>query len=203
MRAHKWIRSGMKLAFLLGFWMFFMGAVSDAEEGAWVDIVEGDEWYYFKGKQEPPAKWNHVGFEKEVGDWQKGPTGLGYGLDRVRTELKDMRGKYEAVYARRDFFLSLADYELLQRGSTGLTLSIVCDGAFRVWLNGVEVIASEDEFLAAADDVFEGLEIDITPFARELVEKGSNVLAIWCANDCLDDDSFLFIPALNMRKGGA
>ena len=199
MHFSRWLRSVLSLTFFLSVSFAFVNIFAQAEEKAWVDIGEGDEWDYFKGTKEPPVKWNHIGFEKGDKDWHKGRTGLGYGHERVRTELVDMKGNYLGVYARRDLILSSADYELLRQDSTGLTLSIVCDGPFKAWLNGVEVIRSHNRRVTPEQGLPKALEIDIASFARELLQVGSNVLAIWCANDRVDSDSFLFIPALKMR----
>ena len=164
-----------------------------------VDVIEGDEWYYFKGTEEPPFKWNHIGFDKGAGDWFKGRTGIGYGHQSVSTQLGDMRNNYRTVYARRDLTLSNAAYEFLQQDSIDLTLSIVCDGSFKVWLNGIEVIRSQNERGAPGEDVQQASEIDITDFAQELLLPGKNVLAAECSNDVIDSGSFLFIPALRVR----
>ena len=37
--------------------IFVLGIFTHAVKGASVDIVEGDEWYYFNGRKEPPFKW--------------------------------------------------------------------------------------------------------------------------------------------------
>ena len=182
------------------FSVFLIGVFTNAAKAASVDVVEGDEWYYFKGTKEPPLKWNHIGFDKGAGDWFKGQTGIGYGHRRVRTQLRDMRNNYLTVYARRDLTLSNAVYEFLQRDSIDLTLSIVCDGSFKVWLNGIEVIRSENERGIPREDVQQASEIDITDFAQELLLPGKNVLAAECSNDVIDSASFLFLPTLQVRQ---
>ena len=67
------------------FSVFLIGVFTYAANAATVDVIEGDEWYYFKGTEEPPYKWNHIGFDKGAGDWFKGRTGIGYGHQSVRT----------------------------------------------------------------------------------------------------------------------
>jgi hypothetical protein len=199
MNIRKWLRSVVRLSFFIALLTGLSGIYAQAEEKVLIDIAEGDEWYFFKGKGEPPAKWNHIGSEKQDHEWYKGPTGLGYGHERARTRLEDMRGKYSGVYAMRDLTLSQGDYELVRRDSTKVTLSLGCDCSFKVWLNGVEVIRSGERSKTPERSLARPLEIEMASFARELLQKGSNVLAIWCANDCVDSDSFLFIPALKVR----
>jgi hypothetical protein len=176
---------------LLGIFLHAVGAAS-------IDIVEGDEWSFFIGKKEPPSKWNHIGFDKQDKDWIKGRTGIGYSHQRVRTQLNDMRNNYRSVYAKRDITFSNAAYKILQQDSTKVTLSVICDGSFKVWLNGVELIRSQNERGIPREDVQQALEIDITDFAKELLLPGENVLAAECSNDVMGSGSFLFIPTLRV-----
>src|SRR4030042_181033 len=146
------------------FSVFLIGVFTYAANAASVDVIEGSEWHYFKGIKEPPFKWNHIGFDKRDKDWFKGRTGIGYGHQRVRAQLDDMRSNYLTVYARRDLTLSNAAYEFLQQDSIDLTLSIVCDGSFKVWLNGIEVIRSHNERSGPGEGFRQDLEIDISDF---------------------------------------
>lgn len=176
-----------------------MGGFPYIAQAASVDIGEGDEWYYSKGTKQPPHKWTHIGFSGFDEDWFKGRTGIGYGHRRARTNLDDMRGNYQTVYARREITLNESTYRLLQQDSTKVTLSIICDGFFKILLNGTEVIRSHDGRVAIGNLCPQALDIDITAFARELLLVGSNVIAIQCSNDDIDSDSFLFIPTFQMR----
>ena len=163
-----------------------------------IDVFEGDEWDFFVGKKEPPPKWNHIGFDKPDKNWIKGRTGIGYGHERVRTELDDMRNNYRTIYARRNLTLSKTAHEFLQQDSVNITASIVCNGSFKVWLNGIEVIRSQNERGGLGAQVQQASEIDITDFAQELLLIGENVLAVECSNDDIDSGSFLFIPTLRV-----
>jgi hypothetical protein len=197
--AREWIRGFIMLVVVSGCWVGFGSTPAKGEGNILVDIGEGSEWHYFKGTKEPPPKWNHIDFERHPKEWRKGLTGFGYGDERVITELGDMRNNYLAVYAARDFFINSRDYEFLQEASAEVILGIFCDGPFRAWLNGTEVISSHNERVGSEEDLLYGLEIDITPFARELIQIGSNVVCVYCANDSLDSEGFLFIPALEVR----
>lgn len=179
--------------------ILLLGIFIHAAMAASVDIVEGDEWYYFKGIKVPPYKWNYIGFDTREKGWLKGRTGIGYDHQRTRTQLDDMRNNYRTVYARRNLNLSKAAYEFLQKDSVSITASIVCDGSFKVWLNGIEVIRSQNGQEDPGGEVQEASDIDITAFAQELLLPGKNVLAVECSNDTIDSSSFIFIPTLRVR----
>ena len=184
--------------------IFLMGGFPSTTQAAAVDIDEGSEWDYFKGTKQPPYKqppykWSHIGFEGFDENWFRGRTGIGYGHpNKVVTKLDDMKGSYQTVYARREITLNESSYRLLQQDSTKITLSIICDGSFKAWLNGTELIRSNDMRKVSNERLSQTLDIDITAFARELFLKGSNVLAIQCSNDDIASDNFLFIPTLQM-----
>jgi hypothetical protein len=199
MRVRKWIRDFIMVIVFSGFWVGVGSAPLKAEENIMVYAGEGSEWYYFKGTKEPPPKWNYIDSERPHKDWRKDLAGFGYGDERVRTELGDMRNNYLGVYAVHDFVINSSDYEILQEASTEVVLGIFCDGPFRAWINGTEVIRSHNERVGSEEDIVYGLEIDVTPFARELIQIGSNVVGVYCANDHLDSESFLFVPALEVR----
>jgi hypothetical protein len=95
-------------------------------------IAEGDNWHYFKGIEEPPDKWHYASFDQSR--WQTGQTGFGYGNGHYRTHLNDMQGTYLTLYARRVFTITNPT------AVTEMTLSVVCDGPFKAYLNGIEVI---------------------------------------------------------------
>jgi hypothetical protein len=117
----------------------------------------------------------------------------------VRTELDDMRNNYRTIYARRNLTLSKTAHEFLQQDSVNITASIVCNGSFKVWLNGIEVIRSQNERGALGAEDQQALEIDIIAFVQELLLPGENVLAAECSNDVINSGSFLFIPTLRVR----
>ena len=122
------------------------------------------------------------------------------GHQRVRTQLVDMRSNYLTVYAIRDLTLSKDAYEFVQQDSIDITLSIICDGSFKLWLNGIGIVRSHNERTTPEEGVSQALDIDITGFARELLLPGENVLAAECSDDVINSGSFLFIPTLRVRE---
>jgi len=180
--------------------IFVLGIFTHAAKGASVDIIEGNEWYFFIGEKEPPSKWNHIGYDKQDKDWIKSRTGIGYGNMSVSTQLNGMRNNYRTVYARRDLTFSNAAYKFLQQDSTKITLSVTCEGYFWVWLNGTEVIRLKNERKGLGEEAQEALEIDITSFAKELLLPGENVFAAECSIDVINSGNFVFIPTLRVRE---
>jgi hypothetical protein len=153
-----------------------------------VQIKEGDEWRYFKGIQKPPLNWNRGGFDDK--NWQTGPSGFGYGQGMNRTYLGDMQGNYSTVYARRALAINNI-YNV-----TGMTLSLVCDGAFIAYLNGMEIIRNSSSLQR---ELF-----DVSGFIHELL-PGKNVLSVECTNDNINSNDFSFIPFFEVLEyqGGA
>ncbi|MBI5055577.1 MAG: hypothetical protein HZB61_03035 [Nitrospirae bacterium] len=161
---------------------------SFAQAGPIVSISEGDEWHYFKGTQKPPRGWNRNGFD--YSNWQKGPSGFGYGKTSNKTNLGDMRGNYSTVYARSEFDIN----NIYAVG--GMTLSLFCDGAFVAYLNGIEIIRNDSGRMAE--------QFDVSGFIHELL-PGKNVLSVECSNDDINSNDFSFIPyfkILESQKGG-
>ncbi|SOH03036.1 hypothetical protein [Candidatus Kuenenia stuttgartiensis] len=158
-----------------------------------VKIDKGDEWRYFKGKQEPPDGWYHIGFDDS--DWQKGRSGFGYGKGNGNgkgsesgsniTNLEDMKGSYSSFYVRRDFIVD--DVHAV----TNMTISIDCDGPFIVYLDGIEIIRNES---GLKDEL-----LDVSGFIHELF-SGENILAIECSNDDINSDEFSFTPYFELTE---
>jgi hypothetical protein len=144
-----------------------------------VSIIKGDEWSYFKGEKMPPHKWNHLGFDDTT--WQRGRSQFGYGSDRFETLLSDMRGNYSTLYVRREFTVNPSKIKRIN-------LSIVCNGPFMAYINGIEVARSKTRLTEP---------IDISGFVHELL-PGKNVLAIECSNDDINSNSFQFSPFLEI-----
>ena len=76
-------------------------------------ILEGDQWRYFKGTEEPPSDWKEIGFDDSV--WLSGPSGFGYGDSDDMTVLSDMQDNYISVYLRKEF--TVADPNAVARTS--------------------------------------------------------------------------------------
>ncbi len=148
-----------------------------------VHIKEGDTWHYFKGPGGPPDKWQHTGFDDS--GWEQGPSGFGYGKGKNNTLLNDMKGKYKTVYVRREF--TIMNYSRINR----VTLSLVCDGPFIAYLDGIEVLRSRKR---QRGDI-----LDLSGFAHEL-DHSRNVVAIQCSNDDINSDDFSFIPVFYLNE---
>lgn len=101
-----------------------------------------------------------------------------------------MRGNYLTFYARKDFIIDNP------AAVTKMILSLVCDGPFIAYLNGIEVFRTNtvqisDTGQSIGRPVLE--PIDISGFAHELL-PGGNVLAIQCDNDDIASGDYSFIP---------
>jgi hypothetical protein len=191
-------------------------------------IELGDEWNYFPGWYEPPAAWNTLDFDP--GDWFTGPTSIGYGEGRARTDLKDVElplgatdklptatglstttivtdlpnGDKGSLFMRRVF--NVPDPTIL----TQLTLKMKYEGGFVAYLNGVEVarrnLGETDTpvpFDAPATKNGEKTseDIDLNSFIETLV-AGDNVLAIQ-AHRALADLNLSVNPKLSWRGKSA
>ena len=168
--------------------------ISAANSPSSVRIQEGDEWYYFKGVQPPPKEWTSSGFN--YGNWQKGPSGLGYGISGNRTYLGDMQGNYSTVFARKEFAVSNL------QTVTGMTLSVVCDGPFIAYLNGIEIIRTNTIQVSSPDQINNSIQVeqfDISGFRHELFPR-DNVLSIECSNDDINSSDFSFIPIFEVLE---
>lgn len=161
-------------------------------------INEGEEWQYFKGIQQPIHNWNLP--DSDVSNWQTGRTSIGYGTGTSLTYLEHMQGNYLTVYARKDFMIDKPS------SVSGMTLSVVCDGPFIAYLNGVEMlrtrtvqISTPDQLVGVADTE----EYNVSGFMHELI-PGKNVLALQCDNDDINSEEFTFIPVFEVleRRGG-
>ncbi len=162
-----------------------------------VNVEDGDEWYYFKGLQNPPHNWNSP--DLNVGNWLSGPTGIGYGMGTSRTHLEDMQGNYSTIYARKEFLINNP------ATTAGMTLSVVCDGPFIAYLNGVEMIRTKTVQASTPDQpirVSDVEQFNVSGFMHEL-NSGKNVLAIQCDNDDINSEDYSFIPVFAVfEKGG-
>lgn len=163
-----------------------------------VNINDGDEWYYSKGLQTPPRNWNSL--DSHAGNWLSGPTGIGYGTGLIRTHLEDMQGNYSTVYALKEFFIDNPAVV------SGMTLSVVCDGPFVAYLNGVEIIRTRTVQISTPDQpigVADVEQFNVSGFIHEL-NPGENILALQCDNDDINSDDFSFIPVFEVfeKRGG-
>ncbi|MBI4603261.1 MAG: hypothetical protein HY721_15010 [Planctomycetes bacterium] len=177
-------------------------------------IFPGDEWRFFRGSSAPPADWSQESFDD--GDWETGPTGIGYGDGDDLTVLDDMtqraddpltpedefRPGYLAVFARKDF--RVADPAAVD----SLVLSIVYDDGFVAYLNGKEIgranvpAGDATETTAALAATEPGAPAQVTVAAGQ-VKAGRNVLAVSVHNANLTSSDLSFIPVLaKVPRGG-
>jgi hypothetical protein len=154
-----------------------------AEETRTINIGEGDEWHYFKGTVEPPKHWNQIGFDYSL--WQKGKAGFGYGPGKHNTLLGDMKGKYKSIYVRKDFNVNDS------HNITRIFLSLICDGPFIAYLDGIEAIRSRRR---QTGEIY-----DMSGFAHEL-DHDTNVIAFKCSNDDINSDDFSFMPSFQLDE---
>ncbi len=87
-------------------------------------------WRYHKGVAAPPETWTTKDFDDSK--WAVGSMPFGYGNGTAGTVLNDMRTNYSSVYLRHNF----TNWDAI--AITSLELSAEYDGAFIVWINGVE-----------------------------------------------------------------
>ena len=144
-------------------------------------IAKVNQWRFSLENQKLPREWSHLGFDDKT--WRSGHGKFGYGDVGLETLLTDMRGKYSRIIARREFTVN-------RRAIKKFDLTVICDGPFIAYLNGIEVARSDKKWTEV---------IDISGFAHEL-HLGNNVLAIECANDDIDRSSFLFVPLLELEE---
>lgn len=168
-------------------------------------IAVGDDWLYWKGREEPPALWREREFDDS--DWAAGPTGIGYGDGDDATVLGDMRGNYISVYCRRGF--AVTDPSAIRY----LVLEVDHDDGFVAYLNGVEVGRAAMPAGAVAFDT-PGIDheasggnpfrepptvIDISHF-KHLLDAGENTLAVEVHNGTILSSDLSFIPRLLDRS---
>lgn len=164
-------------------------------------IKPGDKWRFRRGKAPPPADWNKPGFDASA--WEYLPSGFGYGtnpaeLKTVKTRLDDMKkDKYLSVFVRSKF--KVADPARIRK----LTLKVVFDDGFVVYLNGAEVARENIEGKApgfgqgASATVSDALEkqIDLTAHLKKL-KAGENTLAVQGHNTNVSSSDFVLTPSL-------
>ncbi len=168
--------------------IMFMYGISNAQTTSVVKVDEGEEWHYFRGETEPPPRWSHFGFDDSV--WERGASSIGYGRENIRTRLEDMRSRYSKIYARRDFTVN--DPSTISR----ISLAVFCDGPFRAYLNGIEVVRytiSQAPSGHSQTIITQPELMDLSGIIHELLQ-GKNILAIECNNDDINSLDFSFIP---------
>jgi hypothetical protein len=162
-------------------------------------IAPGESWKFFKGTEppsNPPDAWTAIDFDDL--QWHTGPAGFGYGDKDDATVLGDMQGNYVSVYIRREFSgSSLSPDDVLM-------LEVDYDDGFIAYLNGAEVAranmpaggAAGYNTTASSAHEAGSPETFVLGTAGELLNPGSNVLAIEGHNTSLSSSDFSLIPTL-------
>ncbi|HUT46343.1 MAG TPA: GLUG motif-containing protein [Sedimentisphaerales bacterium] len=161
-------------------------------------ISPGETWKFFKGTEppsNPPNAWKAIDFDDS--NWQTGPGGFGYGDSDDATILNDMRNNYVSVYIRKEFSASPLPADDV------IKLEIDYDDGFIAYLNGREIArgnmpggTAAYDTRAAGSHEAGSPETFVPGTAGELLNAGSNILAIEGHNTSLDSSDFSLTPAL-------
>ncbi|GEM_PF-1763716 len=168
-------------------------------------IAPGEVWKFFKGTEppgNPPNAWKAIDFDDS--NWQTGPGGFGYGDDDDATILNDMLNNYVSVYIRKEFSASSLP------GDEVVKLEIDYDDGFIAYLNGREIARANMpggtaayNTSAAGSHEAGSPETFVLGTAVELLNAGSNILAIEGHNTSLDSSDFSLTPALRSATNTA
>lgn len=173
-------------------------------------VSEGDLWDYFVATVPPPGNWAAPEFDPADELWPRGPTGIGYGDDDDATDVSSMVDLAATVYARTEWTLSGEVSEILL-----LRLRIRYDDGYVAYLNGTEVARAGllgfpplfDELADPQHEITTGVggfdeTLDITS-SRDLLQPGSNVLAIEVHNTTLDSSDLSLSAELEVALDGS
>jgi outer membrane protein assembly factor BamB len=156
-------------------------------------IDQGADWQYLAGSL-PGSGWMRPDFDARA--WDVSEAGFGYSDDDDKTVLRNMRGRYSAVYIRKSFKVSGID-DIRQLG-----LMINYDDAFIAYLNGKEVVrAGVGRGSGPRASSIKSHEAEGYGYFRifehsDLLREGVNVLAIEGHNDSLTSSDFTLDPFL-------
>jgi WD40 repeat protein len=171
-----------------------------AAAGAAGDLIPaGESWRFHKGSSAPPAEWAKLEFDDS--GWASGKSGFGYSssaeeLASVATRLDDMAGQYLSLYIRRAF--DVDDPAAV----TELSLRVIYDDGFVVYLNGDEVGRTNVEGSPPANTATAGNAVEPQETVLDLkgqlakLKKGKNVLAIQGHNANTGSSDFVLSPVL-------
>lgn len=159
-------------------------------------IPKNAPWDYLATGEHPETEmWTQVGYDSKEEGWKIGPAGFGYGDGDDRTELKEMQGKFTAIYIRKEFKIP-AGTDLKRLG-----LLINYDDAFVLHVNGKELLSkgitkSKDGKTQIKKHEASGAEyFSLSNFASSFKE-GKNVIALEGYNDDKDSSDLSLDPAL-------
>jgi len=167
--------------------------VYEVDSDALVLVRRAAHWLYLASEKHPDPKWKAADFEAR--GWALGEAGFGYGNDS-RTPLKEMKGKFSAVYARAPFQVDdpakLGELSLVGR----------FDDAIAVYINGHEVHRSVTLTgtgpAAKVTQATSRLTMETIHLkdAKKHLKPGVNHIAIECHNVGINDQRFMLDPAL-------
>ncbi|TKJ34439.1 MAG: hypothetical protein CEE38_18000 [Planctomycetes bacterium B3_Pla] len=162
-------------------------------------IDRNTDWQYLAGSH-PNSGWNQPDFN--AGAWKNAAAGFGYNYNDNKTVLKDMKGRYTAVYLRKSF-------DIVEPDSIGeLGLVVKYDDSFIAYLNGDEVlrVGVVNGSGARASDIEEhehkGWEYFKIDNHSSLLREGTNVLTIEGHNRKVDSSGFTLNPYLVVLRNG-
>jgi len=158
-------------------------------------VPAGVLWKYRKGTAEasqPATAWRRADFDDS--GWAEGAAPFGYGDGPYGTELADMKGLYTCLFMRCTF-------QVANPAAIGaLTLDLLYDDGFVVWINGQEVARRNMSGIPGTFNPFDDIAAagvgDGTAWTRTLTGAelpallpGNNVLAVQVYNVSLAGSS--------------
>jgi hypothetical protein len=164
-------------------------------------IPSNAQWDYLADGEDPETEmWTKLGFDSKQEGWKSGTAGFGYGDGDDRTELTDMRGKFTAIFIRREFEIPKGT-DLKRLG-----LMINYDDAFVLHLNGKEllskgIVRGEDGIAKVEKHEASGAEYYPLAEFADTFREGKNVIALEGHNDSKDSSDLSLDPALVVETG--
>ncbi len=197
-------------------------------------VLPGDAWRWFAGTQEPAGglydgtdftapltlgpNWTQLPYAD--GTWSSGPGGFGFDTaadygPQIGTNLIAMQNVATAVYLRREFNLTAAEYEAL----TATSLTVDWDDGYVLYLNGYEL--SRANLAGAAGTLVPYNQIATShaasrdnggnnpaaivsiPVPKNLLRPGRNVLSAQLHNAGSSNSDLLLDVRFSGTSGGA
>ncbi|MDR4496314.1 MAG: hypothetical protein MRK02_00010 [Candidatus Scalindua sp.] len=163
--------------------VFILAVTAGAIQAKPFSSFSGEEWQYYKGDKDPGPDWKSSDFD--ASKWKVGSGGFGYGNNRDKVKLNDMKGRYKSVFSRR--VINVNNLDAIKK----VLLNIDTDGPYVAYINGIKVCENSVRSTGPTD---------ITEFALELLVPGKNVLCVRGSNDDIDSDDFSFRAWLEIEE---
>ncbi len=166
-------------------------------------ITQGDSFYYHIPTATLPTDWVDLDYDPQ--NWEEGPSGFGYDDNDDNTIIPT--GTL-SIYLRKTF--ELADVNSIKE----LILDVDYDDAFVAYINGTEIARANINGTFPAYDagtptdheaqLYQGGQADrfIIDDIAELLQDGTNVLAIQALNISNNSSDFTIIPYLSAVYAG-